>query len=135
MRVIALSVGLVIWGLAPAQADECMDKAVAQADMDRCAADALKASDAELNRVYREIERRLGDDAAARKPLIAAQRAWLGFRDAECAFAASGVEGGSIYPMIHDQCLDELTRARTDRLRTYLDCEEGDLDCPVPPAE
>lgn len=135
MRAIGLLLGLVLWSLAPAQADECMGKAVAQADMDRCAADALRASDAELNRVYRAIEQRLGDDAATRRLLVAAQRAWLASRDGECAFASSAAEDGSVYPIVHNQCLDGLTRARVDGLRQYLDCQEGDLGCPVPAAE
>jgi uncharacterized protein YecT (DUF1311 family) len=42
----------------------------------------------------------------------AARRAWLGFRDAECSFAASSVSGGSIYPMIFGECLAGLTAAR-----------------------
>ncbi len=46
--------------------------------------------------------------------------------------AASGVQGGSIQPMIASMCQTELTKARTEALRRYLDCKEGDLSCPVP---
>lgn len=134
MRSIILAFGLVTCSVHAVHADECMDKATAQADMDRCAAEALKASDAELNKVYREIEHRLSDDAATRRLLVAAERAWLTFRDAECSFASSTAAGGSIYPMIQNQCLDGLTRARVDELRQYLECQEGDPGCPVPPA-
>jgi uncharacterized protein YecT (DUF1311 family) len=119
----------------PAHANDCLDQAATQAAMDRCATDAAEASDAELNRVYRDIERRLGDQEAAHTRLVAAQRAWLAFRDAECAFAASGAEDGSAYPMLLGRCLDGLTQARVEGLRGYLDCTEGDLGCPVPPAE
>lgn len=134
MRSMVLAIGVTACSLPIVQADECMDKATVQADMDLCAANAYKASDAELNRVYREIERRLSDDATTRKRLVAARRAWLTFRDADCAFAASGTDGGSAYPMVYNQCLDGLTRMRIDGLQHYLRCQEGDLGCPVPPA-
>ena len=100
--------------------------------MNQCAAKALKAADATLNADYREIEKRLTDDPDARKLLVASQRAWIGFRDAECAFQSSGVAGGSIQPMIHAGCLETLTNARIADFKTYLSCEEGDMSCPVP---
>lgn len=134
MRSMVLTIGVTICSLPTVHADECVDKATAQVGMDCCAANAYRASDAELNRIYREIERRLSDDATTRRLLVATQRAWLTFRDAECAFAASGAEGGSAYPMVHNQCLDGLTRMRIDGLRHYLRYQEGDLGCPVPPA-
>lgn len=112
-------------------ANECAD-ALTQADMNACAARAYEASDAELNQLYRQIEQRLGDDADARGLLVAAQRAWLGFRDAECAFASSGVEGGSAWPSVRAMCLDGLARKRVEELGQYLVCPEGDLSCPVP---
>jgi uncharacterized protein YecT (DUF1311 family) len=54
------------------------------------------------------------------------------FRDAECDFSTSGVSGGTVYPMIHAICLDRLTSKRIDDFKTYLKCQEGALDCPVP---
>ena len=91
-----------------------------------------KAADAELNRLYQKIESRLSGDAAAKHKLVAAQRAWVAFRDAECTFAASGVEGGSAYPQVLEACLQDLTETRVENFNAYLNCEEGDLSCPVP---
>ena len=51
---------------------------------------AYKKADAELNVLYRQITARLKDDKATTELLVAAQRAWVAFRDAECAFSASG---------------------------------------------
>ena len=93
---------------------------------------SYKAADAELNRLYQKIESRLSDNAAAKHKLVAAQRAWVAFRDVECKFAASAVEGGSVYPDIVEACLQGLTEARIENFNAYLDCEEGDLSCPVP---
>jgi len=96
---------------------------------------SFKASDAELNRLYKEIEGRLKDNPDSAKTLVAAQRAWIAFRDAECAFTASGVKGGSVYPTIYANCLAELTQRRADDFKGLLKCKEGDLSCPVPSTE
>lgn len=34
--------------------------------------------------------------------------------------------------MVVSTCLDDLTKTRTETLKGYLSCEEGDLACPVP---
>jgi uncharacterized protein YecT (DUF1311 family) len=93
---------------------------------------AFKAADGELNTLYKNIERRLKDDRDTTQSLIAAQRAWIAFRDAECKFRASGVQGGSAYPMIYSQCLADLTKSRAGDFKRLLACQEGDLSCPVP---
>ncbi|MCV0395641.1 MAG: lysozyme inhibitor LprI family protein [Rhizobiaceae bacterium] len=133
-RIVLIAISAVSM-LPAARADECMDKAQDQAAMTACAEQAYKSADAELNALYREIEQRLGADRDARHLLVGAERAWVAFRDAECTFASSGVDGGSAYPMVQSMCLGELTRKRGEELRQYLDCEEGDVSCPVPPAE
>lgn len=117
---------------APAGAKDCT--ASSQAGLDACAGDAYKAADARLNATYRQVAARLAGDAAARELLVAAQRAWIGFRDAECRFRSSGVAGGSAQPMVVTQCLTGLTEARTTGLASLLACQEGDLSCPVPAA-
>lgn len=118
----------------PALAAEDCSRLATQLEMNTCAGRNLDVADAALNDAYRKIVVRLAQDTEAIGQLRAAQRAWIAFRDAECAFAASSVEGGSIYPMIHADCLREATEARTAALHTYLDCAEGDLSCPLPPA-
>lgn len=118
--------------LAPlAQADEC-DSANTQSDMNQCAGKQFKAADQELNKLYQQINQRLKDQPESKKQLVIAQRAWVAFRDAECNFASSGVEGGSVYPLIYNNCITDLTKARVKTFKTYLKCEEGDLSCPVP---
>lgn len=111
-----------------------MDTAEDQASMTRCAAQAYQKSDSELNRLFHEVRQRLVDDTDARDLLRDTERAWITFRDTECSFAASGVDGGSAYPMVYDLCLDDLTQKRIDQLHQYLDCQEGDMSCPLPPA-
>ncbi|SCX53562.1 Uncharacterized conserved protein YecT, DUF1311 family [Pseudomonas sp. NFACC32-1] len=116
-----------------AQADDCTN-AMTQGEMNQCAAQEKKAADDELNRLYKQITARLKDNPEAKQLLVKAQRAWIGFRDAECNFSASGVEGGSVYPLTYGNCVTALTKARVETFKTYLKCKEGDLSCPVPEA-
>jgi len=111
------------------------DNAITQTDMTLCANQDYKKSDADLNDAYRTLIKRFKGDSTKTTQLQSAQKAWLFFRDAECAFSASGASGGSIYPMVLSQCLDTLTQARTKDLRGYLTCKEGDTGCPVPREE
>ncbi|MGH6862282.1 MAG: lysozyme inhibitor LprI family protein, partial [Phyllobacterium sp.] len=95
---------------------------------------AYQKSDAELNKLYRQIEARLKGDADTTKLLVSAQKAWVAFRDAECNFSSSGVTGGSVYPFVSSSCLDGMTQSRITDLKGYLACTEGDMSCPVPSA-
>ncbi|MGV1964164.1 lysozyme inhibitor LprI family protein [Agrobacterium sp. 22-222-1] len=134
MRALLLSATLVLATSTLAFADQSCGDKTNQTDMNICAADALKKSDAEMNKVYKEIERRLKDDADTTKFLVATQKAWIAFRDAECDFTSSTVKGGTAYPFINSSCHDEMTQSRTETLKGYLKCNDGDLDCPVPAA-
>ncbi|UVL82370.1 lysozyme inhibitor LprI family protein [Pseudomonas sp. B21-028] len=119
--------------VAAAQADDCAN-ATTQGEMNQCAAQEKNAADNELNSLYKQITARLKDNPEAKQSLVKAQRAWIGFRDAECTFSASGVKGGSVYPLIYGNCITALTKARVETFKTYLRCKEGDLSCPVPEA-
>jgi len=130
-RGAAAALALLFLSLPPARAADCSD-APNQAAMNACADKAYEKTDDELNGLYKKIRQRLAADAETTKLFVAAQRAWVPFRDAECAFAASGVSGGSIYPTIYAECLERLTKARIADFNAYLACEEGDLSCPVP---
>lgn len=133
MNRIILAAALAILAAPAATAATDCSNAGTQADMNACAAKAAAAADAELNGVYKEIETRLYDEPDPRKLLIAAEKAWVSFRDAECAFRTSATVDGSIHPTMVSMCLEDLTKARTEQLKVYLKCEEGDLSCPVPP--
>lgn len=116
----------------PATATDCGD-ADSQAEMNACAGAAFETADKELNVLYFQMRQRLTGETEALARLRDAQRAWVAFRDAECAFASGGVEGGSVQPMIRLMCLEQATAARVEDFRGYLSCVEGDLSCPLPP--
>jgi uncharacterized protein YecT (DUF1311 family) len=123
------------WYLPASAQEKCDPKDETQSGMNICAAEEYRAEDAKLNKTYQEIVKRLVDDAESHKLLQVSQRAWIAFRDAECAFANNPNKDGSIYPLLMGQCLTALTKARNEQLGAYLNCEEGDMGCPVPPAQ
>ena len=116
--------------------DPCFQKAQSQAALNQCASAAYQRADADLNRLYQLMTARLSTDDAARKRLVDAQRKWLQFRDAECAFQTVRTVGGSVQPMNVSSCLTDLTRERVTDLQKHLDCArvmgEGGA-CAVPP--
>lgn len=61
--------------------------------------------------------------------LLKAQRAWLAFRDASCAFEASGYLGGSEASVDATTCARAATEARNAQLRSYASCS-ADVGCP-----
>jgi uncharacterized protein YecT (DUF1311 family) len=128
---LLLSVLFAIMPVALAQADDC-DNAADQQAMSECVGKSYKKADADLNGLYKQIAQRLKSDPDTTKLLVAAQRAWVSFRDAECTFSASTSQGGTIYPMVYASCLDGLTEKRIADLKAYLACQEGDTSCPVP---
>jgi len=130
-----LPVSLCLAGLlfsSAAFAQECDRSDESQTGMNICAHEDYQAADKKLNETYGEIMKRLSDDADGKKLLQAAQRAWIGFRDAECAFSTADSQGGTIHPMLMSNCLQGLTETRTEQLGGYLECEEGDVSCAVP---
>ncbi|MGH8173869.1 MAG: lysozyme inhibitor LprI family protein [Rhodanobacteraceae bacterium] len=84
-------------------------------------------ADAELNATYAALMAKL--DAPNQARLRDAQRAWIAFRDKECAFRSQGSDAGSIGPTAIAGCVTELTAARTVELKAQLDCPEGDVAC------
>jgi uncharacterized protein YecT (DUF1311 family) len=128
-KPVIAAAAVLLAALPAAAQQDCPDDS--QAGLNQCAGDAYKKADAALNAAYKQVMARLNSEATA-KSLVAAQRAWIAYRDAECDFISSGVEGGSARPMIVAQCLEQLTSQRADDLKALLSCEEGDLSCPVP---
>jgi uncharacterized protein YecT (DUF1311 family) len=96
----------------------CRDAARTQTDLNRCAAAELQRADSVLNAVYGQVIAAM--DSAEVGTLRAAQRAWIGLRDAECEMETASSRGGSIHPMLHAMCLSRQTRARTAYLRRLM---------------
>ncbi|MGV8938097.1 MAG: lysozyme inhibitor LprI family protein [Allorhizobium sp.] len=119
--------GCVLLMDGPATADDEVDcdNAMTQQDMNICAYKDDAAADAELNVQYKltkkamaEIDANLDDQMkGAAKALLAAQRAWIAYRDAECEAQGFQARGGSMEPMLVANCEATLSRQRTTELK------------------
>jgi uncharacterized protein YecT (DUF1311 family) len=113
---------IVVMFFAPAQAQDIdchnwPNKSLNQHEMNMCQERDYQAADAQLNAAYRALTGLMTPDMRTR--LVAAQRAWVQFRDRECAFETADSEGGSMHPLVHYGCLARLTKVRTRELREH----------------
>jgi uncharacterized protein YecT (DUF1311 family) len=131
MRLLFVSACLAVLAAASAaQAQECDRNDDSQSMLNICADADYQAADAKLNATYKNIVS--SNDQASNKLLQTAQRAWIAFRDAECAYSTADSEGGSIHPLEVSQCLTELTNERVKQLTSGRNCQEGDASCSSP---
>ena len=80
--------------------------------------------DEHLNGCYGEVQDRLKDDTGAASALKVAQRDWIAFRDAKCAYWAKRYEGGTIVSVMTGDCMRVETGRRALEMRAISD----DLD-------
>jgi len=120
----------------PSTPDPCPN-AKSQLDLNDCYSNLYQSADAQLNATYNNVvgfmKKNLllaqHDNNAALvthnetslNKLLAAQRAWLAYRDANCDSIKFQYEGGSIQPMIWSQCMAEATKQRIAILTTAYD--------------
>jgi uncharacterized protein YecT (DUF1311 family) len=90
-----------------------------QAGMNAQARAEFVQADAELNKTYEALLRKL-PDAEGKEKLKQSQRAWLTFRDAEAAFASDQARGGSMAPVLRYATMTELTQQRIKQLKVHL---------------
>ncbi|MBC2774076.1 DUF1311 domain-containing protein [Rhizobium sp. AQ_MP] len=131
--VILMLCGCVLLQDAPASGEDVRDvdcnNAQTQADMNQCAADDFRQADAAMNAQWAETRAAMlawdkasppSDDNGAAKRLLASQRAWLAYRDAACDVEGYSAEGGSMQPLMISSCLAELTKRRTEELKSLV---------------
>lgn len=117
----------VLLMMLAAAATDCGDKP-SQTAMTMCQSEAAERADAEMNRtwerVYAQMQQTDRSTPAAERPspgfapaLLASQRAWLKYRDAECRIESYEWAGGSMQPFTYNQCLGKLTADRTRQLQ------------------
>lgn len=97
-----------------------------QLDMNRQADARYRIADRELNAAYRRLAAQASP--GGRERLRLAQRAWIAFRDLDCA-ARAGSRGGSFHPAAVALCLEQVTDERTRTLTAEMACAEGDMGC------
>lgn len=95
----------------------CYDKAAATVEMRACLDKELDFYDVQLNSSYKKLQTVLEPQEVDN--LIKAQRAWLDFRTAECAFAAARDLQGTIGPLSTGDCVVTMTKNRIKELDNY----------------
>lgn len=99
--------------------DRCLASPDGQSTMGMiaCAGAELKLQDARLNRAYQAAMKRL-DQPRQRAALQKAQRAWIAFRDADCA-SLYDQDWGSLSRIEANACMLDHTARRADALEAY----------------
>ena len=69
-----------------------------------------------MNAAYKALQARI--DAAQRQPLLAAQRLWVQYLDANCGFY--GVRDGSIRQVQAAECIRSMTEDRAHELEKAM---------------
>jgi uncharacterized protein YecT (DUF1311 family) len=97
----------------------------AQASL-QCAEHDRAVADRALNDTYRKLRAQLNNNRGAQAlvpdSLLAAQRAWVAFRDTECDFRASLSGAAPQWLGVNrTECLTALTTARVRMLKDYLE--------------
>lgn len=108
------------------------ENAMAQPELNACAYQEYERADAALNAQWKLTAARMKEIDAGfdrtydKRPgyydtLLAAQRAWLTYRDQHCASEGYSMRGGSAEPMVISGCMAQLTDARTKQLKELIE--------------
>ena len=81
-----------------------------------CVQAKTKVWDQRLNAAYKALQVRI--DPAQRQPLLAAQRLWVQYRDANCAFYAA--QEGTIREVQAAECMRSMTEDRARELEKAM---------------
>ncbi len=99
-----------------------------QTQMNICAGAEYERADVQLNNAYQANLSTVS--GAQADQLVAAEQAWIAYRDQYCDFVQGQYAGGSIQPLIYGTCMTQLTQERTALLTqtapTQTDLETTD---------
>ncbi|MEO0756236.1 MAG: lysozyme inhibitor LprI family protein [Cyanobacteria bacterium J06648_16] len=93
----------------------CLDRG--QISLNRCAANWARLTERLHAAIKAEIDSGLSPDQPDQLAEIEAD--WIAFRDAHCSLVAQQVEGGSLYPMVFNQCIARITNERIAALQAW----------------
>lgn len=97
--------------------EDCAN-AQTQTDMNICSYEAYKRADKNLNAAYKAAVGQATQLWGSPDRLRDAQRAWIAYRDKACA-VYDYPDGGSIQPLLINECMTKVTRDRTDDLNVF----------------
>lgn len=139
MKTLLLIASMLLATAAHAQTSVCSTTWTSKADLDcsigssqdvsRCLALKAGEADTEMDRVLQVLK----NDLVRPAELVDTQRAWGGYRAAECKYQASGAaceagKSGSACSIAASRCQVKLTCERLELLRSHM----GNIctDCP-----
>lgn len=114
---------------ARAQEEPNCAEPVTQRVMNACADIEYDKADKDLNAAYKQLRTKMSDwdksadeeSKGAVDALVAAQRAWVAFRDANCEVAGFQARGGTMESMLISSCLADMSTKRAAELRELSD--------------
>ena len=123
----ALAQGSSEFAAADARLKACEDRNDSNAHIMACTSVVQPIVDARLNSVYQAWTEALRhpksdeakDDAEILKRLVAAERAWIDFRDKDCNLQSTSMLGGTGEPISYGDCPYSMTKARVKALEAY----------------
>lgn len=95
---------------------QCWDNADSTAAMIACADQDYKVADQHLNETYKSFRAAVKSEKEITQRLVATQRAWITFRDANCKLEGATMLGGTGETPIILGCLARVTNERTAQL-------------------
>jgi uncharacterized protein YecT (DUF1311 family) len=116
--MIALAVLMSLSSLAQASTQACDGST---AEMKECIGAQIDVADKELNKTYRQaliVTKQFDVEAQGR--LIAAEKAWIAFRDASCSLESAQMLGGTGEGVIAAGCFLRMTLTRTQELKQIV---------------
>jgi len=122
----AVAAALVLCGAAAGAlaAPDCKN-AMNTLEINECASIEQKAVEARLNQVYQRVLKTLDgegrDSAATRAKLVAAQRAWVRFREADCDAVYERHAGGTIRTVMYIGCMQSHAEQRIKALEAFAE--------------
>lgn len=100
-----------------ARYSKCMDASGGvTVEMLNCIAGEMATQDARLNTAYSDVRSELSEER--REALLAAQRLWISYRDANCNFYATA--GGTLAQVVSNDCFLQETTERAAELENML---------------
>ncbi|BAZ69652.1 hypothetical protein NIES4106_44250 [Fischerella sp. NIES-4106] len=93
-------------------------KAITTPELKYCSQQYYAAADKKLNQTYQKVLVNIKREP--KQLLIKGQQAWIVFRDNTCDFEVYESRGGTGYEIFRNQCLERLTKQRTQDLENYL---------------
>jgi uncharacterized protein YecT (DUF1311 family) len=104
--------------------DDCMEKSNGiTVEVRDCIDEEYERLDKELNAVYGDLSAK--STPAARRALVASERAWLAFRRAQCDYEAHADYGGTLSLVLVDGCHLDMLARRVKEIRGYVESKHG----------